>query len=854
MNRKELTLLSRQEVLTIPSSVVGRDIFECLKQLGIDIKSEIKGVTAEPSLRTAESSFAQMRIDQQISSTKQTLQMVLNPDFLSRERPAENTISMKKSDFEMACIVGPISLDLNLIFRNVGGVLKLEEADLMPGGTGLKAIAAARYGMRSKFITMAQDPLMRDIFDRWSEPIGSTSDLAIGPSRIVPHISIVQEGMKNPEYPAILVPRISLQLSEGDAFLEHVKASLPDTKENHPIFLCLNGRHTFPGLPPSYYTDLMKTVEQKGYRVVADMRLGMSEQEMQAIYEGSPWMVKPNLDEFLKFYRHLYPEISVPSRPTNDEIGRMAADVTRRFCINVLAITLGKDGAVLVIRRPKLKGVLAGAVHAQEVSPIGCGDAFTGTFLAQLIEQGDYNIALRYAVAAGTETAKMVGTQIANRENTDQNAVLLQELELSEDLDCLDEKSYVCEKLFHDRGYLLNSSTERGGSSMQTFFAQRRTDGLDCVIKYSDWDGVSSDGIPWLLGQAIKLKSMETDVNVPQELKDLYPKVFEIYQGENVAYYAMEQFKGAQDLARFYLDSPDIGAQQMFDELSNVFKRLLRAYVTKNPEPRECEIEQNLLGRAEKRLDMLANKSDSQVYRRLVEGKPFALDNLQFKDAGHFFDRLMKAETVAINGILYQNLPQLLSIIRKNLPKIQDQIGPTHFSNLTHGDLSIRNFLKCGNGDIKIIDVRSPTRIHSVTPVSTSIEYDFAKLFYSPMMELVRNEFCQVNADENWQANAPAFQLHFRSHPTVDRFAILRQMLHQDFVDDEMRELLQIKKPEWNSYPLFGEALNYASDAVHRLSQDPSGKHSLIYYLEAVRQLTEILCNQGFIATSTTQL
>lgn len=846
MNKSQLPSTFERECLSVPD-VEGKDIFECLKKLGMDIDPTTSTVSSENTV-ILESAFSQLRTDQKISETRQALQAVLQPNFHQKEN-----IMAQKTENEIVYIVGPISLDLNLIFRNIGGSLRLEDVDLMQGATGLKAIAASRYGVRAKFIAMAQDPLMRDIFERWSQPIGESFNLAVGPSRVVPHISIIEEETKGTRYrQSILVPQISMSPSEGDMFLAHVDACLPQTSEAAPLFLCLNGRHTFPSLEPSYYTSLMQLAQKKGYRVVADMRIGMTEQEMLAIYEGSPWMVKPNMEEFLKFYRYLYPEIHIPVCPTNDDLGQMAADISRRFCINTLAVTLGKDGALMVVRRPKLKGTMSRALRAQEVSSVGCGDAFTGTFLAQFIEHGDYNTSLRYAVAAGTETAKTVGTKIATRDDVDRSAASQQRLAMTHDFESLDAKSYICDKLLQDRGYTLNSLNERGGSSMQTFFATRRSDGLGCVIKYSDWDGVSSDGIPWLLGQAVKLKSIQTNIDIPLELKKMYPKVLEIYQGQNVAYYAMEQFKGSQDLARFYLDSQEVGSQEMFDELSRVFKQLLRAYAIRKPEPREGEIEFNLLDRAEKRLGMLANRSDSQVYLRLVRGKPFVLGSLQFKDAGEFFDKLLKAESVTINGIPYLNLPHLLRKIRKNLPEMQGKIGPTHFSDLTHGDLSIRNFLKCGDGDIKIIDVRSPTRIHNVTPVSTSIEYDFAKLFYSPMMELIRNDFCLIDPDAKWDIENPSFKMDFRPHPTVDRFIGLRQLLHTQFVDDEMREILQIQHSEWDIFPLLGEALNYASDAVHRLSQDPSGKHSLMYYLEAVRQLTEIMSNQGFISSSPT--
>ncbi len=836
------------ENLHVPA-VKGRHVFDCLRQIGIDLP--VDNSEEMTDIHTIETQFSKQHIQGKIAVTRKALTSVLHPEFLQdvlhSERQDRQVDDGGKN--QMVAVAGPISLDLSLIFRDVGGAIVLEDVDLMAGGTGLKAVAASRFGIRTKFFAMGEDPLMRKIFSHWSNSIGDSFVLEEGPSRVVPHITVLRsvEGRDVGTSPAVLVPPISLSPEEGNHFLGHLEQHLPDTKECDPLFLCFNGRHTFPGLQPEFYGSLMEIAKRKGYRIVADMRLGMTEQEMYAIYESSPWMVKPNLAEFLKFYRYVYPEIPIPTSPTKDEIGNMASDISHRFSINVLAVTLGKGGAVLIVRRPRLHGVLASSTKADEVSPIGCGDAFTGAFLAQYIEHADYDKALRYATAAGAETAKEPGTRIAQREQIESAAADLQKHDRCQTVGSPTATSFIRENLFQQRGYILRGSNERGGSSMQTFVARRKSDGLECIIKYSDWDGVSSDGIPWLLGQAIKLKALQADKDVPQELKELYPKVVEIFQGENVAYYVMEVFPGAQDLARHYLDNPEATAPQMFTELSGVFKQLLRAYITRPIERRGGEVGTNLLNRAERRLEMLANKSEHHVYRRLVEGRPFVLGSLCKRDASQFFAELMEANSIVINETEFPNLPQLLRVIRDHLPQLQDEIGPTHFSILTHGDLSIRNFLKSPNGDVRIIDVRSPTRIHSVTPDATSIEYDFAKLYYSPIMELVRNEYSSVRPEGDWKADRPSFQFDYSQDPTVSRFMDLRTLLHEQFVDDDMRRALNIRHQEWSAFPLFGEALNYTSDAVHRLSQDPSGKHSLMYYLEAVRLLTKLLSDRKML-------
>jgi len=409
-----------------------------------------------------------------------------------------------------------------------------------------------------------------------------------------------------------------------------------------------------------------------------------------------------------------------------------------------------------------------------------------------------------------------------------------------------------------DRGYKILAFTSRGGSSSDTFLAENR-DGKNVIIKYSDWEGISGNGSPWLRRQKDKLMYIQR--KYPQQSRRLYPKVLDFYDDGKVVYYAMEYFEGAQDITQYFLNNDELSPEQMLQEVSDIVSVMVETHYSHPPQAPfhtyEGEIEANLFNRALYRMQLLGlHKGD--VYARLLKPNKFrsnAERRFQIKDfddypdISYFFEDLMKRKTIVINSKVYPNMPILLKRFEENIDLIQSRMGPAHFSHYVHSDLSLRNILRLPNGDIKLIDVRG-VNVNETSPSKVSIEYDLAKIAHSFFMEIVRNDLYELNARN--ESGQFFFDWKFDDTLGVERYLYVWRKYREILKNNpDLQKLLKFKsedeQAEFLDYILLIECFNYLSDAIHRFSQDSSGKDSLIYYLQATVSLYEFLEKQKLL-------
>lgn len=752
---------------------------------------------------------------------------------------------------------GPASLDLNLRIDASSKGLHLGEASVVGGGVGLKAKTAAEFGIKPVFFALGKHGLEADIFHAWVNSIGGVIFVKEGAARIVPHIVVRLEDGRVLG-PAVLVPELELTEQEGNSLIELVGQKLPDVgDDSRQSFFVINGRHAFPGLKSCYYQDLIQTVKDKGILPVVDFRLKMSVEEMEALYRSGPWMATPNLMEFEKFLTKGSEGSLDFVHADVEQILQPAYEVAKRYQITILVITLGERGVIAVFRdgQSSSQGFYVPApCNIDVVSTVGAGDAFSGAFLGQWIAtDNNFISSLVTAVAAGAATTTQEGSEVALRELIDAYT-------------CKIEKGNIRKfrlPLFPDilveRGYFFIKSFARGGSSMGTFLAES-SQGNRVIVKHSDWQGVTGDGTPWLLGQAKKLQAIHKDNTFPAKAKNLYPHVLDYMKiSDNEGFYAMEYFEGSQDLAQYYLNHPNLSGQEMLDDLSQILTMMVETHYEHDIEIFEDEIYHNWVNRPKNRVALLQERKN-EIYERLVQGHSFCLGSLDFEDSSFFFEKLLPCDSIVIDGVTYPNLPNLIRTLEVNADFLAENLGPTHYSQLVHGDLSIRNFLKLqGESEIseenfRIIDVRTPMKIHEVTPTKTSIEYDLAKLAYSPFMEIVRNDLYEVKCDEKntrQKEGTFAFTTHYVENPGSSRYCECRKSFYEMLRENQALQKLMNEIPnKWEDYVRLGECINYASDAVHRYSQNSSGMHSLAYYLEATVGLYNWLSKHKLLTES----
>lgn len=389
-------------------------------------------------------------------------------------------------------------------------------------------------------------------------------------------------------------------------------------------------------------------------------------------------------------------------------------------------------------------------------------------------------------------------------------------------------------ELLQKRGYKLIRNFSRGGSSSQTYLAQDPA-GRRVVVKYSDWDGISGNGTPWLVRQVEKLNYIQE--HYPLAARPLYPKVLDFYHEGQVAYSAMEYFEGAMDITKYYFYDPFITEEDVYRSVNSFVSLMAQTHYSHRMEKYADEFETNILGRLKYRVGLLS-KHDGEIYSHLIAGRPFKVGSVEYPDSSYFFEDLVKTRFVEINGRVYPNLPQMIAILDEKREQIKSELGPTHYADFSHGDIPMRNVLRVPDGTVRIIDVRGQN-IHPTSPSKTSVEYDLSKIAHGFFLEMVRNGYYHLEAQRS--GGLFSFYHWFFGYPGNERFAHMREHFYSLLAENRDIVALFPSDSEWLAQVKFGEYINYASDAIHRFSQDPTGEHPLLYYLEAVQGIYAFL-------------
>lgn len=151
-----------------------------------------------------------------------------------------------------------------------------------------------------------------------------------------------------------------------------------------------------PGVPSTFYADLIRTIQDAGARALLDtggeaLRLG---------YEARPYMLNPNDEELQQLT-----DMSVDSL---DAI--MNAVVTLTEVPNVI-VSLGPDGALL---KGEDGSWLATPPDIEERNPIGAGDALVAGLVWSLHSARPMSEALRWGVACSAAAARREGTRMGS--------------------------------------------------------------------------------------------------------------------------------------------------------------------------------------------------------------------------------------------------------------------------------------------------------------------------------------------------------------------------------------------------------------------------------------------------------
>jgi 6-phosphofructokinase 2 len=155
------------------------------------------------------------------------------------------------------------------------------------------------------------------------------------------------------------------------------------------------------GMPADFYARLARLVKARGGRVVVDSS-GPPLQE--ALAEGVH-LIKPSRGELESLLGR--------KAATAEEAGALALEVVRSGRAEIVALTLGAEGAILATRDGAIR---LASPRVETRSAVGAGDAFLGAMLQAMAAGQQLPQAFALGVAAGAATAATPGSTLATRE------------------------------------------------------------------------------------------------------------------------------------------------------------------------------------------------------------------------------------------------------------------------------------------------------------------------------------------------------------------------------------------------------------------------------------------------------
>jgi 6-phosphofructokinase 2 len=154
------------------------------------------------------------------------------------------------------------------------------------------------------------------------------------------------------------------------------------------------------GVPDDTYSRIADAAASRGVRFVLDS----SGAGLQTTLEKSRvFLVKPSLGELEKL---------VGEKLDEDGVRRAAADIVARGAAEIVAVTMGADGALIATSSGILR---VPAIPVRVRSAVGAGDSFLGAMTWALSEGKSPEEAFRLGVAAGAAKVMTPGTKLCKR-------------------------------------------------------------------------------------------------------------------------------------------------------------------------------------------------------------------------------------------------------------------------------------------------------------------------------------------------------------------------------------------------------------------------------------------------------
>lgn len=157
------------------------------------------------------------------------------------------------------------------------------------------------------------------------------------------------------------------------------------------------------GINPLYLKEIARIVSEKQGKLIIDT----SYSEAMKTLKYHPFLLKPNESELASWF-------NISRKLSEKEIIDYSQKLIEQGASNIL-VSRGSKGAVLVNKECIYIG---NAPRVSAVNTAGAGDTMLATFIGKLKKNHSYKEALKYALAAGSDTASGVG--LSDLDNLDE--------------------------------------------------------------------------------------------------------------------------------------------------------------------------------------------------------------------------------------------------------------------------------------------------------------------------------------------------------------------------------------------------------------------------------------------------
>jgi 6-phosphofructokinase 2 len=185
---------------------------------------------------------------------------------------------------------------------------------------------------------------------------------------------------------------------------EEWRQSLQYISEQNEIAYIIASGSLPPGVPPDIFAQLAVIAKQKNARLMVDTS---GEALKHAVTEGL-YLIKPNLDELSA--------LCGKEKISKDEIVAAARKIIQAGGCEVMVVSMGKEGAMLVTKEKQLQVTPPDVtVH----STVGAGDSMVGGMVLALVKGWSLEDMLYYGIAAGTSATMNSGTELCKKDDTE---------------------------------------------------------------------------------------------------------------------------------------------------------------------------------------------------------------------------------------------------------------------------------------------------------------------------------------------------------------------------------------------------------------------------------------------------